>query len=189
MVFSMMHCVDVSLPVFTPRSSSYAWKRTVPHQSSSPSSVRWPTSSNRAGYMCLFSAAYSTCILSMMLSMRVVMSFHLDLFGSAMFLVPTILSFSHLVGLFSSSSTPSVYNDSATPATLPWDAYNYCNSPHVNPEHYSVPANIPGCQLVYLNVLIRHHKVYSGSPTGQKISTEHVAHSGQPVPFREHARS
>ncbi|ETW79038.1 hypothetical protein HETIRDRAFT_323470 [Heterobasidion irregulare TC 32-1] len=51
-----------------------------------------------------------------------------------------------------------VYNSSQTPPDLPWDTYNYCNAPHVNAEHYSTPASPDGSELVYLNVIMRHHK-------------------------------
>jgi hypothetical protein len=52
-----------------------------------------------------------------------------------------------------------IYNSSTTPSDLPWNTYNYCNAPHVNAEHYDVPSNAPGAKLVYLNVVMRHHKV------------------------------
>jgi len=52
--------------------------------------------------------------------------------------------------------TTGVYNSSMTPSFLPWDTYNYCNAPHVNADHYYEPAD---ATLVYLNVMIRHHKV------------------------------
>lgn len=57
------------------------------------------------------------------------------------------------------ASTTGVYNTSKTPSNLPWNTYNYCNSPHVNVEHYSKPDNVTGAKLVYLNVVMRHHKV------------------------------
>lgn len=56
-------------------------------------------------------------------------------------------------------SSTGVYNTSFTPANLPWNTYNYCNAPHVNAAHYEVPGNTPNATLVYLNTLIRHHKV------------------------------
>ena len=56
-------------------------------------------------------------------------------------------------------SSTGVYNTSSTPANLPWNTYNYCNAPHVNAAHYEVPGNAPNATLVYLNALIRHHKV------------------------------
>lgn len=52
-----------------------------------------------------------------------------------------------------------VYNSSTTPSSLPWNTYNYCNAPHVNEEHYRTPTNVSGARLVYLNVMMRHHKV------------------------------
>ncbi|THG96106.1 hypothetical protein EW145_g7840 [Phellinidium pouzarii] len=51
-----------------------------------------------------------------------------------------------------------VYNSSVTPSDLPWNTYNYCNAPHVNAAHYTKPANVSGSVLVYMNVMIRHHK-------------------------------
>ena len=54
---------------------------------------------------------------------------------------------------------PGVYNSSITPAGLPWNIYNYCNAPHVNKAHYTKPTNVSGSKLVYMNVMIRHHKV------------------------------
>ncbi|KAI0659475.1 phosphoglycerate mutase-like protein [Cubamyces menziesii] len=56
------------------------------------------------------------------------------------------------------ASADGVYDSSITPANLPWNTYNYCNAPHVNAEHYQRPANAPHAKLVYLNVVIRHHK-------------------------------
>ncbi|KAH9927379.1 phosphoglycerate mutase-like protein [Amylocystis lapponica] len=56
------------------------------------------------------------------------------------------------------SSPKGVYNSSVTPASLPWNTYNYCNAPHVNAAHYSVPEDAPGATLVYANAVIRHHK-------------------------------
>ncbi|KAH7888873.1 phosphoglycerate mutase-like protein [Phlebopus sp. FC_14] len=53
--------------------------------------------------------------------------------------------------------TLGIYNSSATPSYLPWDTYNYCNAPHVNAEHYIEPEDTEAT-LVYLNVVIRHHK-------------------------------
>ena len=57
------------------------------------------------------------------------------------------------------SSKDGVYNPSITPANLPWNTYNYYNAPHVNARHYSRPANAPHAKLVYMNAVIRHHKV------------------------------
>ena len=69
-----------------------------------------------------------------------------------------------LAGLASSqsgnlSSEDGVYSSSITPADLPWNTYNYCNAPHVNARHYPRPANVSQAKLVYMNVVIRHHKV------------------------------
>ena len=52
-----------------------------------------------------------------------------------------------------------VYNSSVTPTNLPWNTYNYCNAPHVNVKHYSKPTNASHASLVYVNAVIRHHKV------------------------------
>lgn len=56
------------------------------------------------------------------------------------------------------SSKNGVYDTSVTPGTLPWNTYNYCNAPHVNAKHYTRPVD-SGAKLVYLNVVMRHHKV------------------------------
>ncbi|TFK81329.1 phosphoglycerate mutase-like protein [Polyporus arcularius HHB13444] len=56
------------------------------------------------------------------------------------------------------SSGQGVYNSSTTPSNLPWNTYNYCNAPHVNAKHYSLPANASHAKLVYMNAVIRHHK-------------------------------
>lgn len=56
------------------------------------------------------------------------------------------------------ASVTGVYNTSQTPADLPWNTYNYCNAPHVNAEHYVKP-NVSDAKLVYVNTVIRHHKV------------------------------
>ncbi|RPD63478.1 phosphoglycerate mutase-like protein [Lentinus tigrinus ALCF2SS1-6] len=56
------------------------------------------------------------------------------------------------------SSADGVYNSSFTPSNLPWNTYNYCNAPHVNAKHYSLPANASHPKLVYMNAVIRHHK-------------------------------
>ncbi|KAF8588877.1 phosphoglycerate mutase-like protein [Ramaria rubella] len=55
-------------------------------------------------------------------------------------------------------SAHGVYSGSQTPSSLPWNTYNYCNAPHVNTAHYSVPTNTSKAQLVYMNVMVRHHK-------------------------------
>ncbi|EMD35002.1 hypothetical protein CERSUDRAFT_157771 [Gelatoporia subvermispora B] len=51
-----------------------------------------------------------------------------------------------------------VYDSSTTPTNLPWNTYNYCNAPHLNAEHYSKPDNVTDPKLVFLNVVMRHHK-------------------------------
>ncbi|KZT03230.1 phosphoglycerate mutase-like protein [Laetiporus sulphureus 93-53] len=56
------------------------------------------------------------------------------------------------------SSAAGVYNSSITPSSLPWNTYNYCNAPHVNAKHYMLPDNASNAELVYTNVVIRHHK-------------------------------
>ena len=63
----------------------------------------------------------------------------------------------------SASSTPGqtqtgVYDSSTTPSYLPWNTYNYCNAPHVNAVHYTMPKDA-SAEMVYMNVMIRHHKV------------------------------
>ncbi|THH16964.1 hypothetical protein EW146_g3768 [Bondarzewia mesenterica] len=50
-----------------------------------------------------------------------------------------------------------VYNTSQTPTDLSWNTYNYCNAPHVNAKYYEPPP-LEEAELVYLNVMIRHHK-------------------------------
>ena len=57
------------------------------------------------------------------------------------------------------TNIPGVYNSSKTPSALPWNTYNYCNAPHVNAAHYAKPTNVSGSKLVYMNVMVRHHKV------------------------------
>lgn len=52
-----------------------------------------------------------------------------------------------------------VYNTSKTPESLPWNTYNYCNAPHVNIAHYYEPTKDDGAELIYMNVIMRHHKV------------------------------
>lgn len=51
-----------------------------------------------------------------------------------------------------------VYDTSTTPSYLPWNTYNYCNAPHVNAAHYTMPKDA-SAEMVYMNVMIRHHKV------------------------------
>lgn len=70
-------------------------------------------------------------------------------------------------------SSTGVYNTSFTPANLPWNTYNYCNAPHVNAAHYEAPSNAPNATLVYLNAVIRHHKVNGAVP--QHTATRIVA--------------
>jgi hypothetical protein len=53
-----------------------------------------------------------------------------------------------------------VYNSSTTPSSLPWNTYNYCNAPHVNAKHYTLPDE-HDVELVYLNIIMRHHKVHA----------------------------
>jgi len=55
------------------------------------------------------------------------------------------------------SSASGVYNSSITPSSLAWNTYNYCNAPHINAKHYVEPS-VAGSKLVYLNVIMRHHK-------------------------------
>ncbi|KDQ50599.1 hypothetical protein JAAARDRAFT_41911 [Jaapia argillacea MUCL 33604] len=69
----------------------------------------------------------------------------------------------HAQEYFSSSpslnaaSLGGIYNSSSAPSNLPWNSYNYCNAPHVNAQHYVEPEH-EGVRLVYLNVMMRHHK-------------------------------
>ena len=56
-----------------------------------------------------------------------------------------------------------IYNTSHTPGYLPWNTYNYCNAPHVNAAHYVTPS-VSGAKLVYMNMVMRHHKVRSSRP-------------------------
>ena len=64
-----------------------------------------------------------------------------------------------------------VYNSSVTPSDLPWNTYNYCNAPHVNAEHYARPTNVSGSELVYMNVMIRHHKVRASQTSSRVFLT------------------
>ena len=62
------------------------------------------------------------------------------------------------VGIAAQSGGPiGIYNSSHTPSSLPWNTYNYCNAPHVNVAHYTRPSQ--PAELVYMNVMTRHHKV------------------------------
>jgi hypothetical protein len=65
-------------------------------------------------------------------------------------------------GLSINKTVTGIYNSSTTPASLPWNTYNYCNAPHVNAEHYFKPTGNEGAKLLYLNVVTRHHKVCLG---------------------------
>lgn len=53
---------------------------------------------------------------------------------------------------------PGVFTSSVTPASLPWDTYNYCNASHVNANHYERPPQAKDAKLVFVNVVQRHHK-------------------------------
>jgi hypothetical protein len=57
-----------------------------------------------------------------------------------------------------SVSGAGIYNSSITPDGLPWNTYNYCNAPHVDAKHYVMP-EAKDVELVYLNAVMRHHKV------------------------------
>ncbi|KAI8996247.1 phosphoglycerate mutase-like protein [Trametes punicea] len=74
--------------------------------------------------------------------------------------IPLLCFLGGLVSAESGSlaSANGVYNSSITPSDLPWNTYNYCNAPHVSKEHYARPTNVSHPELVYLNVVIRHHK-------------------------------
>ncbi|KAI0772316.1 phosphoglycerate mutase-like protein [Trametes elegans] len=75
--------------------------------------------------------------------------------------IPAVLCLSVDLALSDTGSIASengVYSSSMTPANLPWNTYNYCNAPHVNPAHYYRPTNASHARLVYLNSVIRHHK-------------------------------
>lgn len=81
--------------------------------------------------------------------------------GDQLFLSPM----SCLAQYSSLASAYGVYNSSQTPSTLPWNTYNFCNAPHVNPAHYEYPPNaMEGSQLVHVSVIMRHHKVRTFSP-------------------------
>ena len=56
------------------------------------------------------------------------------------------------------ASANGVYNGSVTPSAFPWNTYNYCNAPHVIASEYTMP-NVSDAKLVYMNTVIRHHKV------------------------------
>ena len=78
--------------------------------------------------------------------------------ASASSFATLLFSFANVKGADVISSSEGVYNSSRTPANLPWNTYNYCNAPHVNAKHYNVPF-VKGAKLVYLNMVMRHHKV------------------------------
>ena len=65
-----------------------------------------------------------------------------------------------------------IYNSSVTPSNLPWNTYNYCNAPHVNSKHYDKPTNVSDSTLVYMNVMIRHHKVNQNFLIYMRISSK-----------------
>ena len=86
------------------------------------------------------------------------------------------------------ASVNGVYDSSTTPSNLPWNTYNYCNAPHVNAAHYTAP-NVTGAKLVYLNAIIRHHKVCSHS--SRFVSADPcqlLENPGQPVSTGERAQ-
>ncbi|KAI0262811.1 phosphoglycerate mutase-like protein [Gloeopeniophorella convolvens] len=57
------------------------------------------------------------------------------------------------------ASTNGVYNSSRTPASLPWNTYNFCNAPHANAAHYALPPDVSSAsQLVHVALVMRHHK-------------------------------
>jgi len=73
----------------------------------------------------------------------------------------SLVSLASTLGYVESSDIDSVngvYSGSQTPHQFPWNTYNYCNAPHVNAAHYTVPSNSTGAELVYMNVMVRHHK-------------------------------
>ena len=95
------------------------------------------------------------------------------------------------------ASAEGVYNSSITPSDLPWNTYNYCNAPHVNAARYAKPTNASRAELVYLNAVIRHHKVRgedAGAPL--PLARSGLIHAcvsftedpGQPVPSGERAQ-
>lgn len=84
-----------------------------------------------------------------------------------------------LVGLASGdtgqlASANGVYNSSTTPDNLPWNTYNYCNAPHVNAKHYRKPSNVSDANLVYINAVIRHHKVRERLDRNPCLSNKHI---------------
>ena len=87
--------------------------------------------------------------------------------------------FGGVISLLVAIASNTIYNGSGTPTTLPWNTYNYCNAPHVNPAHYSQPENAFDAKLVYLNMVMRHHKVRLHF-LPPELSTETIA--GQRTP-------
>ncbi|KAF8517913.1 phosphoglycerate mutase-like protein [Hysterangium stoloniferum] len=78
-----------------------------------------------------------------------------------MYSLLSLVSLASVLGYTGASDIDSangVYSGSQTPHQFPWNTYNYCNAPHVNAAHYTVPSNSSGAELVYMNVMIRHHK-------------------------------
>lgn len=69
----------------------------------------------------------------------------------------TLFSSAQQNGFSFNNRPPGVYNSSSTPDGLPWNTYNYCNAPHVNPSHYKEPIN--DARLVHVIAVMRHHKV------------------------------
>ena len=80
------------------------------------------------------------------------------LYSQNVILLPLCLDLSSTVGMSNlmGFNGTGVYNSSVTPTNLPWNTYNYCNAPHVTAQHYEAPK---GAELVYLNLMMRHHKV------------------------------
>ena len=95
--------------------------------------------------------ALSKHLLQVLTAMRIYLA-------SASSFATLLFSFANVKGADVISSSEGVYNSSRTPANLPWNTYNYCNAPHVNAKHYNVPS-VKGAKLVYLNMVMRHHKV------------------------------
>lgn len=75
-----------------------------------------------------------------------------------------------------------VYNSSTTPSGLPWNTYNYCNAPHVTRKHYVLPDD-PGAKLVYLNAVMRHHKVCSSARVAPAHALIHLLYSALQITF------
>ena len=92
------------------------------------------------------------------------------LFASPVALVASLLGLGAR-GPDIASAYNGVYNTSITPSDLPWNTYNYCNAPHVNAEHYTRPTNVSGSELVYMNVMIRHHKARASQTSSRVFLT------------------